>query len=49
MEGPRCREARDQGVSSGRRRGRVRDEGAEGEEVARVRGSRSNRWETLED
>lgn len=34
MEGPRCREARERGVSSGRRRGRVRDEGAEGEEVA---------------
>lgn len=49
MEGPRCREARERGVSSGRRRGRVMDEGAEGEEVARVRGSRSNRWETLED
>lgn len=49
MEGPRCREAREQGVSSGRRRGRVRDEGAEGEEVERGRGLRSNRWETLED
>lgn len=49
MEGPRCREARERGVSSGRRRGRVRDEGAKGEEVVRVRGSRSNRWEMLED
>lgn len=49
MGGPRCREARERGMSSGRRRERVRDEEAEGEEVAGVRGLRSNRWETSGD